>query len=144
MWNPLSLCGFRLQFAESTYNLRIPLTFCGFRFQFADSTYICGFQESLNLLSTYIIVCLWTPQKVPDSATLLQNPQNCLFFERFHLIQCLSYLLWNPKQQRRSKKGNNVVNPQQIWFWPVPESAYDAQKAQFGLVMIDFKMKQLI
>ena len=25
--------------------------------------------------------------------------------------------------------------PWQIWFWPAVESAYDAQNAQFGLVM---------
>ena len=35
----LSICGFHLQFADSTYNLRIDL-------QFADSTYSCGFRNS--------------------------------------------------------------------------------------------------
>ena len=48
------LCGFRLQFADSAYNLRNPLTICGLRLQFADSAYnlripltVCGFRDSL-------------------------------------------------------------------------------------------------
>ena len=53
---------------DSTYNLRTPLTICGFRLQFADSTYICGFQDSINLLNTHIMICLGIPQTVPDSA----------------------------------------------------------------------------
>ena len=34
-----NLCGFRLQFADSAYNLQNPLTICGFHLQFAVSTY---------------------------------------------------------------------------------------------------------
>ena len=57
---PLTICGFRLQFVESSYNFRILLT-------------ICGFQDSLILLNTYIIICLWISQTVPDSANFVAD-----------------------------------------------------------------------
>ena len=31
--------------------------------------------------------------------------------------------------------------PRQIWFWPVVESAYNAQNAQFGLVVFRVRKK---
>ena len=33
---------------------------------------------------------------------------------------------------------------QQIWFSPVPESAYNAQNAQFGLVMYNLNESQSV
>ena len=33
--------------------------------------------------------------------------------------------------------------PQQIWFWPVADSAYNAENAQFVLVMADFTFTKL-
>ena len=35
---PLTICGFRKQYAESAYNLRIPLTICGFHRQLRVQT----------------------------------------------------------------------------------------------------------
>ena len=51
--------------------IRIPLTICGFRIQFADFTYGCGFHNSLSLVNTYVVICLWIPQTVPDSANFV-------------------------------------------------------------------------
>ena len=63
MRNPLTYCGFDLQFADSTYNLRIPLIIYGFHLQlripqqlnitiqifrhlFVDSTNCSGFRNN--------------------------------------------------------------------------------------------------
>ena len=43
------------------------------RLEFADSTYKCRFHDSLSLLNTYIIVCLWIPQTVPDSVNFVAD-----------------------------------------------------------------------
>ena len=92
----LACCGFQLQFADFTFNLRISLTICGFHLQFADSTYnlrialtICGFHlqlripQQLNLtIKCLTFVCgfhklFCVPQKQ------LRISQICLFSEQF-------------------------------------------------------------
>ena len=114
---PLTVYGFHLQFADSTCNLRISLT--AVDSERAQSNYsnvlsfVCGFRKMF-----------WIPQ------VQLQIPQNCLFWSDFERSNVLGICLWNPEQQRRSKI------PRQIWFWPVAGSAYNAQNAQFGLVMV--------
>ena len=45
---------------------------------------------------------------------------------------------WNPKQQRRSKKSNNVADSA-INLILACDSAYNAENAQFGLVMRIFR-----
>ena len=44
--------GIRKQKVDSTYNLRVPFTICGFHLQFADSTYSCGFRNGRIQLHT--------------------------------------------------------------------------------------------
>ena len=96
--NPQTKCGFHLQFADSTYDLRIPLTVADsataqfndtifFYHLFVDSTncsgfrkYSCGFRK------------------------LAYFPSN---FERYN---DLGICLWNLKRHRRSKKSNNVAD----------------------------------
>ena len=67
---PLTICGFHLQFADSTYNLRIPLTVAdSATAQFNDTnvlSFVCGFHK-----------LFWIPQiQLPFS-------QIRLFLERF-------------------------------------------------------------
>ena len=68
--NPQTKCGFHLQFADSTYNLRIPLTVAdSATAQFNDTnvlSFVCGFHK-----------LFWIPQ------THLPIPQIRLFFEQF-------------------------------------------------------------
>ena len=101
---PLTICGFHLQFADSTYNLRIPLATGAFQLQlrilqqlnltiqmsyhlFVDSTncsgfrkYSCGFRK------------------------------HAYFWSNFERYNDLGICLWNPKQHRRSKKISNVAD----------------------------------
>ena len=89
--NPQTKCGFHLQFADSTYNLRIPqqlnLTIQFFYHLYVDSTkfsgfrkYSCGFRKLAYFSSD---------------------------FERYN---DLGICLWNPKQHRRSNKSSNVAD----------------------------------
>ena len=55
-----NLCGFRLKFAESVYNLPIPLTI----------------YDSIILLYTHIVFCSWIPLIFPDLALFIQNSEN--------------------------------------------------------------------
>ena len=109
--NPQTKCGFQLLFADSTHNLLIPLTVCGFRLQlqipqqlnstihmfnnlFVDSTNCSGFRKYGS--GFRIFVNFWSD------------------FERYSvLIICL----WNPKQQRRSKKCSNVADSASSLIW---------------------------
>ena len=70
-----NLCGFILQLADSAYNLQNPHTICGHRLQTANSDYSCGFHISLNLLKTYLgsIICLWVSQIAPNSANFVAD-----------------------------------------------------------------------
>ena len=67
---PLTICGLHLQFADSTYNLRIPLRIVeSATAQFNNANVIslvCGFHK-----------LFWIPQ------IQLRIPQVCLFLERF-------------------------------------------------------------
>ena len=97
---PLRICGFHLQFADSTYSSRIPLTV-------ADSA-----TAQLNYTHVLLFVCgfhklLWIPQ------TRLRISQIRLFLERFWTVQCFM----NPKQQRRSKKHSNVAESATNLIW---------------------------
>ena len=65
--NPQTKCGFHLQFADSTYNLRIPLTV-------ADSA-----TAQFNDTKCFII-CLWIPQTDLDSANTVADSANSLIF----------------------------------------------------------------
>ena len=69
-----NICGLRLQFEDSAYELRNLLTISGLRLQLADSTYSCGFHASLSFLNTYIIMCLCIQQIVPVLQSLLRIP----------------------------------------------------------------------
>ena len=46
----------------SAYNLLNSLTICKFRLKFADCTYSSGFRDSLSLPNTYIILSSWILQ----------------------------------------------------------------------------------
>ena len=65
--NPQTKCGFHLQFADSTYTLQIPLTV-------ADSA-----TAQFNYTQC-LIVCLWTPQTVLDSANMVADSANSSIF----------------------------------------------------------------
>ena len=90
---PLTICGFHLQFAGSTYNLRIPLKICGFHLQLR-------FPQQLNLT-------------IQMSYLLFVDSTNCSgfrdFWSNFERYNDLGICLWNPKQHRRSKKSSNVA-----------------------------------
>ena len=116
--------------------MRIPLTVCGFYLQFADSTYGCGFHLQLRIPQQLNLTIQIFFHLFVDSTTCSGfRKYSCGFrklayfssdFERYNdLVSCL----WNPKQHRRSKKTSNN-------FWPVADSAYNPENAQFGLVMI--------
>ena len=60
--------------------MRTPLTKCGFHLHFADFAYSCGFRNSSIELYTCIIVCLWTPQAVFDSANTVADSANSSIF----------------------------------------------------------------
>ena len=100
-------------YADSAFNLRNPLTVCGFHLPFADYTYSCGFLDSFNLLNAYIIICLWIPQTVPESANFVADSAKLPVFGAFLSIYSVLVICpWNPKQQRTSKKSNNVADSQ--------------------------------
>ena len=112
-----NLCGFRSQFAAFAYKLQNPLTICGFVLQFAGFTYSCGFHFSLSLLKSYIMICLWIPQTVPNSAIFLQFPQfffvdssKLPVFGAIFINSVLANYPWNPKQPRISKKNSNIAD----------------------------------
>ena len=99
--NPQTKCGFHLQFADSTYNLRIPLTV-------ADSA-----TAQLNATNVLSFVCgfhklFWIPQ------LQLRILQFHLFSSDFERYNDLGICLWNPKQHRRSKKVAMLRIPRQI------------------------------
>ena len=64
------------------------------------------------------------------------------FWSDFKRYNYLVISLWTPKQHIRSKKSNKTATPRQNWFWPVAESDYTAEYAQFGLV-IDFDNSEI-
>ena len=106
---PLTICGFHLQFADSTCSLRTPLTIAdSATAQFNDTNnllFVCGFHK-----------LFWIPQCI--------FRKFAYFWSNFERYNDLSICLWNPKQHRRSKKSNDFA-----------DSAYNAENAQFDLVM---------
>ena len=64
---------FHLQFADSTYNLRIRLAVCG-------SAYSCGFRNSSIQLYTCLVICVWIQQIVLDSGyTIADSAKSPIF-----------------------------------------------------------------
>ena len=56
---------------DSAHNLRVLLTIFRFHLQFR-----CGFHDRVTLLYTYVKVCMWKLQPVPDSANLVADSTN--------------------------------------------------------------------
>ena len=58
MWIPLTICRFHLEFAESTYKLRIPLTVADSALaQFNDTnvlSFFCGFHKLFRIRQTQL------------------------------------------------------------------------------------------
>ena len=127
--------GIREQNVDSTYILRIPLTVCGFRLQLRIPQQL----NSIIRMSLFV-----------DSSNCSGFRNFAYFWSDFEKYSVLGVCLWNPKQQRRSNKripdqrneSEDQRNeramlriPRQFCFLPVAETAYNAQNAQFGLVM---------
>ena len=101
---PLTIWGFHLQFADSTYNLRIQLTICGFHLQLR-------IPQQLNLtiqMFCYLFV---------DSTNRSGFHKYCCgfrkfayFWSNFERYNDLGICLWNAKQHRRSKKSSDVAD----------------------------------
>ena len=123
---------------DSAYILRNPLTICGFRFQFADSTYSCRLRDNLSLLNSYIIICSQISQIGSGFHSFCCGFRKvACFWSDFEQHSVLAICPWNPKKQRRFKKITMLWIPRQIWFLPVAESAYNSQNAQFCLVSFE-------
>ena len=127
---PLTICGFHLHFADSTYNLRIPLTLCGFHLQLR-------IPQQLNLT-------------IQMSYHLFGDSTNCsgfrkyscgfrkfaYFWSNFERYNDLGICLWNPKEHRRSKKSSNGADSAtNLILACCVFHLYNAENAQFGLVM---------
>ena len=98
--------------------MRITHTICGFCLQFADSTYSCRFRDSLSLLSTYtyVIFCSWIPKTYSGIYTFnCRFPKVACFGSNFEQYSVLAICPWNPKQQRRSKKNSNFAEFGTSW-----------------------------
>ena len=101
---PLTVCGFHLQNAHSTFNLRIPLTV-------TDSA-------TAQFKHTHVSLFVFGFQKnVLNSANTVAESANFPFLERFLTVQCFMFCLWNPKQQRRSKKCSSVADSATNLIW---------------------------
>ena len=107
-------CGFRLQFADSTYILRNPLTICGFHLQFADSAYSCGFHKTSIQLHTCLIICWWIPQNVLDSANTLADSANSLTFGAILSGTLFQVTVFGIQKSKEDKKVAMLRIPQQI------------------------------
>ena len=91
--------------------MRIPLTICGIRLQFSDSTYSCGFRDSLILKNLFIIICSWIPQTGVGFHTFCCGFRKvaCLWRD-FEQHSVLAIRPWSRKQQRKPKKNSNVAD----------------------------------
>ena len=125
--------------------MRIPLTICGFHLQFADSTYNCGCHLQLQIPQQLNLMIQMFYHLFVDSTNCSGFHKHCCGFRKFAYFWSdferyngLGICLLNPKQHRRSKKSSNVADSATNWFWPAADSAYNAENAQFGLVMIFF------
>ena len=102
---------------ESANKMRIPLTICGFHLQVADSTYtlrillttLDSATAHFNYTLVLLLVCGFHKLfRMPQ--ILLWISQICLFWSNFECYIVLGICLWNPKQQRKSKKTKNVAD----------------------------------
>ena len=98
-------------YAHFVNNLRNPLTICGFRLQFAVSD-----SRQLKFVNTYIFIRSWVPQTVLIPHIYLWILQSCPFLGLFWAKQCFSYFPWNSNQQSRLKKTAIVCIPRKNWF----------------------------
>ena len=101
---PLTICGSHLQFADSTYNLRI-------------SFLICGFQSQLRIPQQLNLTLQMFYHLFVDSTNCSGFHKYCCgfrkfayFWSNFERYDDLGICLWNPKQHRRSKKSSNVAD----------------------------------
>ena len=109
---------------------------CGFRLQFADSTYSCGFRDSLNLLNTFIIVRSWIPETCSGFHTFCCGFRKVACFRsNFEQYSVLAICPWNRKQQRRLKKNSSfAVSGTNLIFACCGIRSQYSKNAQFGLV----------
>ena len=87
---PLKVYGFHLQFADSTYCLRIPRTL--------------GIPQQLNSAIRKSHYFLWIPQTVIDSANTVADSANCLILEQYWTVQCFRYLFVESKTGKKIKE----------------------------------------
>ena len=80
---------------------------CGFCLQFADSTYSCGFRDSLILLNTYNIVCSWFPKTGSGLNTFCGGFRKvaCLRsdFEQYRVFLLFDRGIQNSREEQRKK-----------------------------------------
>ena len=86
---PLTIC-------DSAYNLRIPLT-------------ICGFRNSSMSLYTCLIICLWTPQTVLDSANTVADSANSPIFGAILSGAIYKYLFLESKTAKKNQISSLVA-----------------------------------
>ena len=114
----LACCGFQLQFADFTYNLRISFTICGFHLQFADSTYnlripltLCGFHLQLRIPQQLNLTIKMSYHLFVDSTNCSAFrkhscgfPKIACFFEQFWAVQWFRYLFVESKTAKNIRE----------------------------------------
>ena len=124
--------------------MRILLTICGFRLQFADSTYSCGFRDSLTLLKTYIIICSWILQTGSQFHTLCCGFRKVACFEAILSNTVFKLFIREIQNSREDlKKNSNVVDSATNLNFACWKSTYNSQNAQFGLVILSLNRSRL-
>ena len=93
----LTICGFNLHFADSSYNLRILFTVAdSAAAQFNDTnvpSFVCGFHKLFYIPQIQL--------RIPQMRRIRSD------FERYKVLE---FCLWNPNQQWRSKKSSIVAD----------------------------------
>ena len=125
--------------------LRKPLTVCGFRLQYAVSTYSCRFRDSqsLSLLNKSDILCSWILHKMNRNSQcwskfhifccgFLKTARVWSYFEQYSVLAVYPRL---SEQQKKSKKCKTVVKSTTIW--PTAESAENFENACVNLLKSD-------
>ena len=100
---PLTVCGFHLQFADSTYSLRIPLTVTDSATAQFNYTHVSLFVDSTNCSGFRKYGC--------------EFRKFAYFWSNFERYSVLGICLWNSKQQRRSNKSSNVADSTTNLIW---------------------------
>ena len=96
---PLTICGFHLHVADSTYNLQIPLTL-RIPLRVAESA-----TAHFNYTNVLLFLCAFHKLfRIPQVRLRIQK--NRLLLERYSV---LGICLWNPKQRRTSKKSSKLA-----------------------------------